>query len=134
MNHKRGLARAAGAETNWGGNDVGHRFGCAGAAGRVRGAAMTSEMVAAVAETPAEITGIPSVPAALVLNSGACDLVVDNGPDASLNPQSGCRLKAGELMTFPARDGRSLQLYAVAAGPGGQVTEVIFPDDGGVES
>jgi hypothetical protein len=87
---------------------------------------MTSELVAAVAETPAEITGLPcNIPAALVLNSGQCDLVVDNGPDASLNPQSGCRLKPGELMTFPARDGRSLQLYAVVAGLGGQVTVVI---------
>jgi hypothetical protein len=52
---------------------------------------MRSKMVAAMAETAAEVTGLPcNIPAALVLNSGSVDLVVDNAP-VSLNPQSGCR-------------------------------------------
>jgi hypothetical protein len=91
-----------------------------------------------IGETAAEIP-LPPVRAALVLNSSGGlgdgngpDIVVNQGSLASLNPQQvGIRLKPGELFTFPLRqpsNGQQLPLYAVAAGPGGQVTVVIFPD------
>jgi hypothetical protein len=97
----------------------------------------TQPTVVPVGETPAEIP-LPSVRAALVLNSSGGlgdgdgpDIVVNQGSPASLSPQQvGIRLKPGELFTFPLRqpsNGQQLALYAVAAGPGGQATVLIFP-------
>ena len=98
------------------------------------GASTSSSSRGTAAEIP-----LPPVRAALVLNSSGGlgdgngpDIVVNQGSLASLNPQQvGIRLKPGELFTFPLRqpsNGQQLPLYAVAAGPGGQVTVVIFPD------
>jgi hypothetical protein len=87
---------------------------------------MSSKLVTSVAQTPALVDGLPGgIAEAVVLNSGSVDLVIDNTNDMSLDPQSGCRLVPGELMAWPAANGCSLVLYAVAAGPGGQVTVVI---------
>jgi hypothetical protein len=85
-----------------------------------------------VGTTPAELPLPAGLSAAVVVNSGETAVVIDNRDDVSLNPQSGIRLAPGDVMTFPAYGGNSLQLWAVAAGAG-QVTAEIFPDDDGVE-
>ena len=86
-----------------------------------------------VGTTPAMIDGIPAnVASVLVLNSGHCDVIVDNRDDVSLDPQSGCRVGIGRLEEFPRGDcdgDDGFQLFAVAAGAGGQLTITIFTDE-----
>lgn len=95
--------------------------------------------VVSVGVTVTEIA-LPAVCAVQVLNSseglgdtaGAPDVVVNTGAPASITPQQvGCRLKPGELQTFPLRSpGSSAQLglYAVATSAGAQLT-LLLDDD-----
>jgi hypothetical protein len=86
-----------------------------------------SDAIFPVPQTPGQIGGIPNVDSVLVLNSGHVDVVIDNQNDVSLDPQSGCRIGPGRSVGFP-RNGPEFALFGVAAGAGGQVTVVIFPD------
>ena len=76
----------------------------------------------AVATTPAQLDLPAGVADAVVLNSGTCDVVVNNRNDVSLDPLSGQMLRPGFLVQMSAYDGVNLQLWAVAAGRGGVVT------------
>lgn len=99
-----------------------------------------STTTAPVGTTPAAITGIPpDVDSVQVLNSSeglgdaaGVDIVVNNSGGCSLDPQTGIRLKPGEFFVFSLRqpsNGRPLPLYAVAAGPGGQLTITIVSQE-----
>jgi hypothetical protein len=98
---------------------------------------MSDASVVAVGESPAQID-LPPVRAVLVINTseglgdnvGTPDVVVDTASNVSLSPLVGCVLHPGELVEFPMvnpSNGRQLQLWAVADGPGAQVTIHIVP-------
>lgn len=95
-----------------------------------------TDSVVAVGQVPAEIP-LPPVASVLVLNSSegigeaknSPNVVVDNSASCSLSPQVGCRLSPGETVTMPLLSTpyeNQLPLYAVADGPGAQLTVVLF--------
>lgn len=87
-----------------------------------------------VGETTELIPLPPGVTSVLVLNSsegigdrpGAPDIVADDNASCSADPLVGWRLRPGEMFAVPLRRGAAL--YAVASGPGGQVT-IELPDE-----
>jgi hypothetical protein len=100
----------------------------------------------AIGQTPAQVGGATGLPARgvgsiLVNNSSAGigdapnapDIIVDTSPACALTPQQvGVRLIPGQLFTFSMRNPSNfapLQLFAVADGPGGELTVVLNPDD-----
>jgi hypothetical protein len=80
---------------------------------------MASITPVAVGQTPTAIPLPAGVTTALVLNSGAVDVAVDDNEACSIDPLMGWRLQPGESFGVPVRSG---VLYAAAAGEGGQVT------------
>lgn len=90
----------------------------------------------AVGQTVTEIP-LPAVREVIVLNSSGGigdgsgpDVVVNAGQPAALTPeQVGMRLKCGQLAAVPLQasgTGQPLALYAIADGPGAQVTLEIL--------
>mgnify|MGYP005820769295 FL=1 len=95
---------------------------------------MASITTVAVGETTALIPLPAGTTSVLVLNSsegvadrpGAPDIVADDNASCSADPLVGWRLRPGEMFAVPLRRGAAL--YAVASGPGGQIT-LELPDE-----
>lgn len=87
-----------------------------------------STAVEPVGQSPTQIS-LPPVRSVLVINSsegigdkpGAPNVVVNNSTACTLSPQVGCLLEPGQSVAFDLACGQ-LPLYAVASGPGAQVT------------